>query len=177
VSRPAGRRGEGGISLVELVVVLAIGGLVLVLAFGGQGLLAERRLSGATRKLLTDIRTLEQRARAERTCYRILFDRAAGTYTMERYAGVVSSVPVGNSYCYQAGDAWVGPVERETPGDAFSRRMPRGVEVASTTFAPADTLVISPLGNPNAGTVTLRSAGGATRRVVVEPFGRVRIAP
>ncbi|MDR7457520.1 MAG: hypothetical protein QN125_09615, partial [Armatimonadota bacterium] len=83
--------------------------------------------------------------------------------------------PGGGSQCNDTG-AWAGPVERENPGDAFSRRMPRGVDLASTTFA-GDVLTISPLGNPNAGTVTLRSSGGATRRVVVEAFGRVRMGP
>lgn len=172
----AGRCAERGLSLVELVVAVAIGGLVLILAFGGQNMLAERRLTGAARKLLTDIRTMEQRARAERTCYRVAFSPMADTYTMERYTGAVSPAPPGGgSQCNDAG-AWAGPVERENPGDAFSRRMPRGVDLASTTFA-GDVLTISPLGNPNAGTVTLRSQGGASRRIVVEAFGRVRMGP
>jgi type II secretory pathway pseudopilin PulG len=163
--------------MVELVVVLAIGGVLLALAFGGQSMLSERRLTGAARKLLNDMRTMEQRARAERTCYRVVFDPGGDVYTMERYTGAVSPAPAGGgSQCNEVGSVWAGPVERENPGDAFSRRMPRGVDLVSTTFAsPADMLVISPLGNPTAGSVTLRSAGGATRRVVVEPFGRVRI--
>jgi Tfp pilus assembly protein FimT len=172
-----GAAGRRGIALVELVVTVAIGSTLLALAFGGQSMLLERRLTGAARTLLTDIRMLEQRARAERTCYRVVFDRPADTYTMARYTGVVRSAPEGGgSQCHETGGVWTGPVMRGDPADAVSRRLPRGVDLVATTFS-TDTLVIGPLGNPNGGTVTLRSAAGAVRRVTVEPFGRARVAP
>jgi hypothetical protein len=54
--------------------------------------------------------------------------------------------------------------------------MPRGVDLVATTFA-SNTLVVSPLGNPNAGEVTLRIESGMQRQVVMEAMGRVRMLP
>lgn len=172
------RRGERGLSLIEMVVVIAIGGLLLALAFGGSSLIADRRLVGATRKLLSDVRMLEQRARTERTCYRIVFDPAGNSYTMARYdpAQVTPAPSGGGSQCTNSGAWGTTPEFLEAAGDSVSRRMPRDVDLVSTTFG-ADTLEFSPLGNPTAGTVTLRTTAGATRQVIVEPMGRARIAP
>lgn len=170
----AADRGQAGFSLVELVVAIAIGGVLLAVAFNGQSLLGDRRLTGMARKLAADMRMAEQRARSERTCYRIVFDPAGESYDIDRYdpSAVAPAPPGGGNQC--PGGAWTSAVFRENSGDAVSRRMPRAVDLVSTTFG-SDTVVWSPLGNPPGGTVTLRSAGGATRRVVVEPLGRVSI--
>jgi prepilin-type N-terminal cleavage/methylation domain-containing protein len=172
----AGRlRRQAGFSLFELVLAMAIAGVLLVLAFTGGGLLASRRLAGAARTLAGDMRVLEQRARAERTCYRIIFDPVGNTYTVHRYDGVVTpAASGGGSQCTDAA-AWTTiPYLRERPGDTVSRRMPSGVDLVSTSFL-LDTMVVSPLGNANAGTVTLRTSSGQDRYVVVEVMGRVRI--
>ncbi|MDR7520968.1 MAG: hypothetical protein QN168_00745 [Armatimonadota bacterium] len=168
--------GEGGLSLVELVVVLSIGGLLLALAFNGQGLLANRRLVGAARNLASDVRMLEQRSRAERTCYRIVFDPAAETYTIDKYVGAVTRAPAGGGNQCTDAAAWQTAVIKDDPADTVSRRMPRGVEITTTTFAQ-DTLVFSPTGNPNAGRATLQTPSGQWRQVEVEVTGRVRILP
>ncbi len=64
----------------------------------------------------------------------------------------------------------------EDTGDTVSRRMPANVDLRSTTFI-SDTITYSPLGNPNAGTVTLTTPSGQVRQVAVEVMGRVRILP
>jgi Tfp pilus assembly protein FimT len=163
--------------MIELVVVLAIGAVLLALAFGGQGLVSSRRLTGHARKLASDMRMIEQRARTERTCYRIVFTPGAENYAIDRYGGAVIQAPAGGGS--QCNDASWELLVAEDPNDkplGISRRMPRGVDLVSTTF-PSDTLVFSPLGNPNAGTVTLQTGSGMQRQVVVEAMGRVRILP
>jgi prepilin-type N-terminal cleavage/methylation domain-containing protein len=171
------RPGDAGLTLVELVVALAIGGILIALAVNGSGMLASRRLVGAARTLASDMRTLEQRARAERTCYRIVFDPAGDTYNMDRYdpARVAAAPAIGGSHCPDAA-AWTPQVFRQDAADTVSRRMPRGVDLITTTFG-ADTLTYGPLGNPNGGSVTLRTPAGMERRVVVEVTGRVTIQP
>lgn len=178
IGRRPGRRGEAGLSLVEMVVVLAIGGLLLALAFNGSSLAANRRLTGMARKLAGDMRMVEQRARTERTCYRIVFDPAGDAYSIERYNGAVTPAPIGGGSQCTNGAAWSSaPVVVEEAGDTVSRRMPRAVDLVSTTFG-SDTLVFSPLGNPGpGGTVTLRTPSGQQKQIVIEVMGRVRILP
>lgn len=174
--------GETGLTLIELVVVVAIGGLLLALAFNGQSMVANRRLVGMARVLAGDMRMIEQASRAERTCYRIVFDPAHETYTIERYSGVVTLAPPGGgSQCTD--DSWT-IAARGIRDDTVSRRMPAAVDLTSTTFCsgpscgtPDNILTFSPLGNPNAGAVTLTTPSGQVRQVVVEAMGRVRILP
>jgi Tfp pilus assembly protein FimT len=163
------------VTLLELIVVLAIGATLLALAFSGQGLVSSRRLTGMARKLASDLRMVEQRARTERTCYRIVFNPSDENYTVERYVGVVTAAPAGGgSQCNDA--SWSGPAVVENSGDTVSRRMPRGIDLV---IAPSDptTLVFSPFGNPSGGTVRLQSPSGMWREVRIEPMGRVRILP
>ncbi len=169
--------GVAGFSLLELVVAVATGSLLLALLFGGQNIVTNRRLVAASHRLTSDMRLLEQRARAEQTCYRIIFDPIGNTYVVHRYGGAVSpAVAGGGSQCADS-TAWSSrPHLMENPGDSVSRRMPPGVDLVATSFL-WDAMVISPLGNANAGTVTLRTASGQDRQVVVEVMGRVRILP
>jgi Tfp pilus assembly protein FimT len=163
--------------LVELVVVLAIAALLLALALGGRGLVASRRLTGHARKLASDMRMIEQRARTERTCYRIVFNPGGDNYAIDRYAGAVTQAPAGGgSQCNDG--SWELLLAESTSDEplGISRRMPRGVDLVATTFA-SNTLVVSPLGNPNAGEVTLRIESGMQRQVVMEAMGRVRMLP
>jgi prepilin-type N-terminal cleavage/methylation domain-containing protein len=163
-----------GFSLVEIVVTLAIAGLVLALVIGGMSMTTNRRLAGSARKLLSDLRMAEQRARTERNCYRFVFDPAGETYSIYRYEGAVTPAPAGGGdQCRSL--AWSSaPVVREDSADAVSRRMPRGVNLVSTTFS-SETLTISPLGNGNAGSVCLRSYAGQSQRIVVEVMGRAEM--
>ncbi|MGQ0548864.1 MAG: hypothetical protein ACT4PY_04240 [Armatimonadota bacterium] len=48
---------------------------------------------------------------------------------------------------------------------------------ARTEFGFLNTVTFSPIGVPNAGTITMRSSRGQERRVVVISVGRVRIEP
>ena len=175
IGRRVAAQPEAGLSLVELVVEIAIGGLMISLAFNGKSMFANRRLTGMARNLATDVRMIEQAARTERTCYRLTFDPVTETYTIEQYTGAVTPAPVGGgSQCLDAA-SWAIAV-RDIPGDTVSRHMPRDVDLTSTTFT-SDIMTFSPLGNPNAGTVTLTTPSGQVRQVTVEVAGRVRILP
>ncbi len=171
--------GEPGFSLVELVVALAIGAVLLALAFNGRSMLTNRRLVGTARKIASDMRMVEQRARTERTCYRIDFQPSQETYDILRYNGVVVAAPPGNSMnMCNPGLGWSStPDFKEDSADTVSRRMPPGVDLVSTSFSPGHLLQFSPLGNANAGTVTIRGQAGQQRQIVIEVFGRVRILP
>jgi prepilin-type N-terminal cleavage/methylation domain-containing protein len=178
IGRRPGRGGEAGFSLVELVVVVAIGGLLLALAFNGSSLTANRRLTGMARKIAGDMRMVEQRARTERTCYRIVFDPSGESYSIHRYDGTVIPAPLGGGSQCTDSTAWSStPVVVEEAGDTVSRRMPRPVDLVSAAFGGDATLVFSPLGNPEAGTATLQTPSGQQKQIVIEAMGRVRILP
>ncbi len=174
-------RSERGFSLLELAVVLALVAVLMVLAFNGRSMLTNRRLVGTARKIVSDIRMVQQRASTERTCYRIDFKPAPAppngeSYDILRFNGTVTVAPPGGGN--QCIGAWpMTPAFIEIAGDTVSRRMPKGIDLVSTTFSPADRLTFSPLGTPNAGMVTIRGLAGQERRIVVDSTGRVRIVP
>ncbi|MDQ7841868.1 MAG: type II secretion system protein [bacterium] len=164
-----------GFSLVELVVTVAIGGLLLALVFGGMSMTTNRRLVGAARKVLSDMRMVEQRARTERTCYRFVFDPSGETYSIYRYEGAVTAAPAGGGNQCTNDLAWsAAPVVKEDSADTVSRRMPHAVNLVSTTF-PSEALTFSPMGNSNAGSVCLRTPSGQERWIRVEVMGRAEI--
>lgn len=165
-----------GFSLVELVVTVAIGGLLLALVFGGMSMTTNRRLVGTARKLLSDVRMVEQRARTERTCYRFDFNPAGETYSIYRYDGAVTPAPAGGGNQCLNGLAWSAtPVVKEDSADTVSRRMPARVDLVLTTFNPLDVMTVSPMGNSNAGGACLRTPSGQERWVRVEVMGRAEI--
>lgn len=159
-----GRRGEGGFSILEAVVVLALMAIMLAAAFGGPSLIANRRLVGAARDMATEMRWVEQRARAERRCWRVVFDPAGEDYDIEFLAPPGTWSAGGGC----SGGAWTAY--------ASGRPLARSIELVSTTFG-SDTMTVTPFGNPNAGTVVLQSPTGEQRQVVVNVLGRVLITP
>lgn len=176
--RPAPRRQEesqAGLSLLEVVIGLAIVAILLTLAANGWSLITSRRLTNQARKLASDLRMIEQRARTERTCYRIVFNPSGDSYNIQRYTGTVVAAPPGGGN--QCPDAWTAALAFvEVSGDTVSRRMPPRTDLFSTTFG-SDTITFSPTGNPNAGTATIRTDTGQQKQIIVDVIGRVRITP
>ncbi len=171
--RPGGD--EQGITLLEMVVSLAIIAVLMALAVNGWSALTSRRLTNQARKIASDLRMIEQRARTERTCYRIVFNPAGEWYTILQYTGNVTPAPSGGGD--QCPDAWpTAPAFREDGGDTVSRRMPPRTDLVSTSFT-GDTVTFSPTGNPNAGTVTIQGLSGQQKQIIVDVVGRVRITP
>lgn len=176
--RGAARRpehGQAGLSLLEVVVGLAIVAILLTVAANGWSLITSRRLTNQARKMASDLRMIEQRARTERTCYRIVFSPSGEAYNIQQYTGTVVAAPPGGGN--QCPDAWPTALAfQEVSGDTVSRRMPPRTDLVSTTFG-SDTVTFSPTGNPNAGTVTIRGDTGQRKQVIVDVIGRVRITP
>lgn len=154
---------EGGFSLLEVVIALAIMAIVLAAAFAGPSLIANRRLAGAARDLGGEVRWVEQRARTERRCWRLVFDPAAELYHIQFLAGGAWTASGG---C--AGGTWTAYTS------AGGRGLAKSIDLVSTTFG-SDTMTVTPFGNPNAGTVVLQSPAGEQRRVIVNVLGRVVI--
>ncbi len=147
---------ETGFSIVETLVALAIVSILIILAFNGRGLVDNRRLEGTARDLLTDVRFIEQQARAQRNCWQIVFDTVLARYTIAVIATYTSNCT--GSYT---------PFRTET--------LPTRVSLLSTTF-PSNTLIVSPFGVPFAiGTVTLQTPSGQQRRIQVNEQGQVQI--
>jgi Tfp pilus assembly protein FimT len=154
---------QWGITLVEAVVALAIIGILMVLSISGLGLLDNRRLAAAARTVVSDLRFVEGRARTERRCWRIAFNPLQERYDIEKLAQ-------GNWTPARGCDA----TGRGRWQAYRSASFPRPIDLASTTFG-ADRMTISPFGNPNGGSLTLRTPRGAKRVVTVTPLGRVTI--
>ncbi|MGH2454620.1 MAG: GspH/FimT family pseudopilin [bacterium] len=157
------REGEEGFSLLEAVLVLVLMAIVLAAAFGGPSLIANRRLAGAARDLGGELRWVEQRARAERRCWRVVFDPAGELYHIHFLAGGSWTASGGCT-----GGTWTAYTA------SGPRALARSIDLFSTTFG-SDTMTVSPFGNPNGGTVVLQSPNGEQRRVIVNVLGRVLI--
>ena len=159
-------RDDAGFSLAEAVISILILGILTALAFSGRSLIDNRRLAGAARDLGTDVRWVEQRARAERRCWRMVFSTAADTYVIEYLAGGVWTASLGCS-----GGAW-------TVYTAAARTLPSRMDLVSTTFT-GNVLEVTPFGIPTlpapTATIVLRSPGGEQRRVIINAGGMVTI--
>ena len=74
---------KNGFSLVELMVVLAVLGVIVAIAIPSfSGYMRTARLVGATNKLQNDIRYAVSVAGSQRKTYRILFQ--SGSYTLSQ---------------------------------------------------------------------------------------------
>lgn len=87
-SRGVSRSGSGGFSLMEVVVVVALMGLLMTLAVTRwQAYTARQRLLYATAQVSTDLRQAQERAKAERATYTVTFTGASQAYTIARVGG------------------------------------------------------------------------------------------
>ena len=157
--------GRSGLTLVEVAVVLMILAILLTLGFRASGLIDNRRLAGAVRVVASDIRETQQRARAERQCWSIVFEAGAERYDIQVLQGETA-----------------GPGTGCTPGrtgrwqNFRSIDLPDPIDLELTTFA-SDRLVLSPFGVTTPGSVTFRTPGGIRRVVSISPQGAVSVGP
>jgi prepilin-type N-terminal cleavage/methylation domain-containing protein len=136
---------RGGFSLIEIVVVVAIVGVLVTAAVAGFNLSrTPRMLALAAAQVAADLRATQDRARVESATYAITFVVGGREYTIARP------------------DA--ARVDR--------LQLPRGTVIASTTW-PDHRLEYSGFGVPRAtGVVRLQNRSGV-REVIVEASGRV----
>jgi prepilin-type N-terminal cleavage/methylation domain-containing protein len=82
------RRWASGFSLLEVVITVALLGLLVTLAFTRwQGYMAHQRLRYGTAQVATDLRSAQERARSERTPYTVSFTSGVSTYSIAGGSG------------------------------------------------------------------------------------------
>lgn len=152
---------DGGYSLIEVMVTIAIMGTLLTIAVGGfRHWALARDHEGAATNLQTVLRQTQTRAITEGTSFCVTFDTAASTYTVWRYACGTPMVKVS------------GPFEMND-----ARVHLRNPEFLYPDGSIGSGLTFKPTGTATDGQVRVDRDGSAKAYVVdVEGFtGRVSI--
>jgi len=148
------KRGEGGITLIELVVVMAIVaimGVCLAPAIGEW--LDNFRISQAARDIASNLQFAKMRAISRRLEYRVNFDVANNQYRLWVNDGGWVPDPEGVVLC-----------------------TPRGVDITSAGFSGGVSRAeFNPDGTASNGTITIDNQQGKTYKVVVYRTGRIKI--
>jgi Tfp pilus assembly protein FimT len=144
--------GRSGISVLELVIVLAVGSVVLgVTALSHRAVRPRLDLSMAARQVAMDLKLTRMRAITEHLNHRLVFADGASAYQRQRKTS--------SSYADDGG---------RIP-------LPAGVVIADCTAA-GGAITFRPRGNAESfGTITLHNARGDQQQVVVDIAGQVRV--
>jgi prepilin-type N-terminal cleavage/methylation domain-containing protein len=138
-----------GVTLIELIVVIAIIAIGAVLAVPNLGpWLANYRLRTATRDIVSNLRTAQMKAVSNNVDYQVLFDGVARTYILRRDSGGV----------------WVD--------EGTAQTLPSGISIVLPVNNP---LTFSPNSSSNGGTVTLTNTRGTRSITVLPSTGRITI--
>ena len=79
---------EGGFSILEMVIVLAIVSVLITLSYTNwRGYTAQQRLRFGAIQMASNLREAEERAKAERSQYTIAFTGSSGSYVIARSTG------------------------------------------------------------------------------------------
>jgi prepilin-type N-terminal cleavage/methylation domain-containing protein len=160
-----------GFTLVELILVMAILGILAWTAYPRFAVVYEIELGAAARRLAADLRYAQGRAITGRAVHGVLFEPAAGRYTV---------------FTPDPAHPVVDPADRARPlrVDLESRGKHGGVTLVSAAFGGTPGVTFDPFGVPHdttgreltaAGLVVLRS-GDASDTVAVAPgTGRVTV--
>jgi len=148
------KRGEGGITLIELVVVMAIiaiMGVCLAPAIGEW--LDNFRIRQAARDIASNLQFAKMRAISRRLEYRVYFDVASNQYRLWVNDGGWVPDPEGVVLC-----------------------IPRGVDITSAGFSGGVSRAeFNPDGTASNGTITIVNKQGKHCNVVVHRTGRIKI--
>jgi len=147
------RRGEGGVTLIELAVVMAIVGIMALFMAPAIGeWLDNYRIRQTAREISSTLQLAKMRAISSRLQYRVVFNVANETYQLWRN---------------DPDSGWV------TEGNANT--VPRSVDIDNTDFT-SDTVLFSPNGTSSAnGTITIDNEKGKQYQVNINTVGRINI--
>lgn len=153
-----------GWTLVELSVVLALAGLLALLAYPSFDRLVDRvMLRSASVTLVQTLRTVRHRAMVEGRRCMVRFDPAGQRYAV--IADRSESVPLPARVQFGAAAGVLGPPSQPTqppPADGVSFRQDH------ITFLPDGTL------SPGPGTIYLTGRSGTTMAITVNMAGHLR---
>jgi len=147
------RRGERGVTLIEVAVVMAIVaimGLFMAPAIGEW--IDNYRIRQAARDISSTLQQAKMKAISSRMAYRVGFNVVDEAYQL---------------WQNDPDSGWI------TEGNANTA--PRGVDIDNTDFT-ADTVQFNPNGIPSEnGTITIDNEKGKQYQVNVNPVGRISI--
>jgi prepilin-type N-terminal cleavage/methylation domain-containing protein len=146
-------RGEGGVTLIELAVVMAIVAIMALCVAPAIGeWLDNFRIRQTARDISSTLQLAKMKAISSRLEYRVRFDLANDEYSVEKNDG-----------------GW------QQEGGAF--RVPRGVHIASATGSLGNPprVKFNPDGTASSGHIMIDNEKGKQHRVVVHYTGRIRI--
>jgi prepilin-type N-terminal cleavage/methylation domain-containing protein len=87
--------GMSGFSIVEIVVVLALMGIVLAIALPGwRKLLPSYHLSSAARQIQSELHNIKMRAAAENVPFQLAYADASAVYTIQRDLSALVTKPL-----------------------------------------------------------------------------------
>jgi type II secretion system protein H len=147
-------RKNDGFSLIELIIVIAVMGIILAIAAPNFTRYRDNtNLREAARDISSDIQLYKQRAIAENVQYSITFNAGTNDYVIQRNGVTIVTRQVGGN----------NPVEISgSPAPSFSGGVP--------------TVSLLPRGTATLGSMTLRHATRLSEaRIIVNIMGRVRV--
>ena len=164
--RPQASRYQGGLTLVEAAVVVAVAAIVAASAAPSFSALIEgRRIEGAASRLATDIGFVRSEAAARQQPLRLSLHSGAGTSCWVVHTGAANQCR-----CVEAGPALC------TGGAREIKTVVLGANESVAVSGNVSSIVFDPLHGTNTPTGTLRLVGRSGRAIhhVVNVMGRVR---
>jgi len=152
-----------GFSIIELLVAIAIGGILVSIAWVRMSTLVPiYRLEGAARALAGEIQKARGRAITENKCFLVHFDTVAKTYQLQnKTAATLPCGPTG--YAAGAGDG----IRKIDDAGSLTVAFSAG---GNPVFSPRGALETSP-----APVIALTNSANAVRSVYVQANGRINV--
>ena len=160
------KRGEGGLTLIELAVVLAIVAIMaLFLAPAVGEWVKTYRIRQGARDIVSTLQLAKMRAISTHLEYRVIFNVDNDTYKINK----------GDS---ASGSSSWGLDDDVQPGDEV-KKTPKNVDIVDASFEgysdTADFIEFNPDSTANNDSIFLTNTQGKRYRVVVSRTGRVRM--